>query len=361
MMHFKVVDGLRFIAFLPIFFLHACGGDLLYTLTLASLDMFFLISGFVTAYGRIQDFYPLLNGTQSDEGIGRYTMRYMQKKAQIFYPWHIACFLWCLIIFFLDAKVAGFIPSTTAEWIWKIPLHLLLLQSWSCNPNVKFCFNGVTWFLSSLMFCYAVTPLILLLISRLLRTRGISLLFLMGGGALLLKSLPYIFEADLSLSHDFTVLYDKDVHSWPPLRLLDYSIGMFVGVMLRLKVVEIKSYYHIVHYILTALLLVSSVLFPGPLTLLLSVVWLSSLVLVPSIISRILSSNFMGLLGGLVMPVYLTHNLVLKTMRVMDISMAGLAHAVIVFVCCFLLAWVLTQVVKRGHIKRITRNHHPAK
>ena len=53
---FHPLDGIRFFAFIPVFYLHACGGDFFYHLALTSLDLFFLLSGFLTGFGRLKDF-----------------------------------------------------------------------------------------------------------------------------------------------------------------------------------------------------------------------------------------------------------------------------------------------------------------
>lgn len=53
---FQSLDGLRFLAFSPIFFLHACGGSVFYHLALTALDLFFLLSGFLTGFGRFEHF-----------------------------------------------------------------------------------------------------------------------------------------------------------------------------------------------------------------------------------------------------------------------------------------------------------------
>ena len=302
MTHFKSFDGLRFIAFLPIFFLHACGGDMLYTITLASLDFFFLLSGFLTAYGRLPDFTATVPNEQKKMAIWSYTMRYMSSKIRTFYPIHLGCFFWCLLIILcFSPQSAGFVPSSPTEWAWKTPLHLLLLQSWSCEPDIKFCFNGVTWFLSSLMFCYAVSPLLLMQVSRLYSRYGKKCFFLIGITALLLKTLPYIYNADLSISTDFTSLYDRDIHSWPLLRLLDYSIGMCAGCLLRLHPPS-KTPSSFFQYTALLLLSVSCIFTPGPVTLLLSVILLYLLATCSTQFTKLLSCNIFVFLGGLVMP-----------------------------------------------------------
>ena len=66
-----------------------------------------------------------------------------------------------------------------------------------------------------------------------------------------------------------------------------------------------------------------------------------------------MSSRVLVFLGGLVMPVYLTHNLVLKSMHVLDIRYGNLMFACIVFVFCFMLAWVIMWLLRQVRYLRI--------
>ena len=66
--------------------------------------------------------------------------------------------MWPLHIVALVAVL--FIERATFS-VSKIPaliLNVLLLQSWSVKGNIAMSFNGITWFLSALFFCYLLTP-----------------------------------------------------------------------------------------------------------------------------------------------------------------------------------------------------------
>ena len=49
---------------------------------------------------------------------------------------------------------------------WSIVPHILLLQSWVPNSDFAFNYVGVAWFLSSLLFCYAVAPFLYKYVSK---------------------------------------------------------------------------------------------------------------------------------------------------------------------------------------------------
>ena len=46
------------------------------------------------------------------------------------------------------------------SWRWDLPLHILLLQSYVPELYISYSYNGVAWFLSSLLFCYALYPFV---------------------------------------------------------------------------------------------------------------------------------------------------------------------------------------------------------
>lgn len=377
---FQALDGLRFLAFSPIFFLHACGGNVFYQLALTALDLFFLLSGFLTGFGRFEHFYTrpkknhntfinntivgISNKTNNNNHIGSYslwiyTIRYMIKKIQIFYPWHVFCLLWSICIFCYAPHSAGFMPHGVDEWLWKTPAYLLMVQSWWISPEIKFCFNGVSWFLASLMFCYAVSPLILKGMSCALRRRGKISIILIGLSALLIKTIPYVVEIDGSLSEDFTKMFDRNVHSWPLLRLMDYTVGMCAGILFmqqsKISSDAIAPRLQLtVQIVLAVMIVVGSFLIPAPLTLLLCTFWVYLTVKwSDTLLSKVMSSRVLVFLGGLVMPVYLTHNLVLKSMRVLDIRYGNLMYACIVFVFCFMLAWGIMWLLRQVRNLRI--------
>lgn len=368
---FQPLDGLRFIAFLPVFYLHACGGDFFYHLTLTSLDLFFILSGFLTGYGRIRDFFSemvelrnrLMGGgvrsfSDAECKLGVYTMRYMWKKIQTFYPWHLCCLLWSVCIFLYSPAAAGHMPRGVDEWLWKTPVYLLLSQSWWISPDVKFCFNGVSWFLASLMFCYAVGPLILKGVAGALRRWVRWVLVFLVVLVLLIKAGPYVFDADGSWSADCTTLFDRNIHSWPLMRLLDYMVGMCAGIWLLMHQNESRCELSAwvkdcVLLLLSTLILCLSMFHPGPLLLILCAIWVYLVVSWHDcLLARILGCRLLVLLGGLVMPVYLTHNLVLKSMRAFLVYYGDMVRASMVFCCCFLFAWCIMWLLRRKQCSR---------
>jgi peptidoglycan/LPS O-acetylase OafA/YrhL len=70
----------------------------------------------------------------------------MLRRLRKIYPLHLLCLLFFLVVSRSDFDLA-------------VLLNALLLQSWVPDPNYYFSCNSVSWFLSSLLFCYLVFPL----------------------------------------------------------------------------------------------------------------------------------------------------------------------------------------------------------
>ena len=131
------LQSLRFIFMMMIFMSHFAyrdirafdaGGD-------CGVAFFFMLSGFVCTLGY---------GHRLREGIFNYG-GFIWKRFRKLYPLHLLCLLFYLVVSHspLDLKVL---------------LNILLLQSWVPDADWYFSCNSVSWFLSSLLFCYLVFP-----------------------------------------------------------------------------------------------------------------------------------------------------------------------------------------------------------
>lgn len=110
------------------------GGDV-------GVAFFLILSGFV-----------LCNGYESKICARQITLRdFLVRRVAKIYPLHILCFLVAVVLQF---RLIGF--QQLPAWV----LNLLLLQSWIPNPDIYFSANAVAWFLSDILFCYAVFPFI---------------------------------------------------------------------------------------------------------------------------------------------------------------------------------------------------------
>ena len=135
----ETLQSLRFIFMMMIFMSHFAyrdirafdaGGD-------CGVVFFFLLSGFVCSLGY---------GSKITSGAFRY-VTFLWKRLKKLYPLHLFCLLFYVLV-------------SRAPLDGKVLLNALLLQSWVPDMDYYFACNSVSWFLSSLLFCYVMFPLL---------------------------------------------------------------------------------------------------------------------------------------------------------------------------------------------------------
>lgn len=175
-------------------------------LTGYSLEMFFVVSGFVCALSLMRK--PKIPST----------LNYVVRKIKSFYPLHLVTLLLCLALQIYQIKQnGGEIPwsNYTAQAFFNVTL----LQSWTGLPEYAFAFNGVSWFLSSIIVCYALTPLTVKAIKK-VRVHPLMLL-------------AFVVMARYSYVMGFRHFIDLNAFSFtnifPLYRFLEYLCGMLVA------------------------------------------------------------------------------------------------------------------------------------
>lgn len=175
-----VFQGLRLIGIVTIVAAHAglslVGGGNWCT-------FFFVLSGFL--------FHDSI-GTVQEYG------QYLWRKASRLYP----IYWFCLALYLLLAVVRGCEQQYTLHW--DFIAHFLLIQTWL--PGIDpMAYLAVAWFLSALLFCYLVAPLIYKIVDK---SKYAILLFI----SVIITF--YAFNANGYLS--------------PLFRLCEYAIGMWL-------------------------------------------------------------------------------------------------------------------------------------
>ena len=174
-------------------------------------EFLFISSGFLVGYNHYKKQMP---NTLEQSFI------YTYKRFKNFYPLEIIN----LIFFIIFEKKINKINLTDIEVIVS---NILMIKSWSPYKYVHYSFNGVSWFLSSLLFCYFMTPFLLLGIKNI---KNAILLFI-------------IFAFTRMLSEGFIILggeniFILDFHVNPIIRCIEFYLGMLT-IPLFFK---IKSY-----------------------------------------------------------------------------------------------------------------------
>lgn len=292
----KELTSLRFILVLVIFFHHALpcypgGGDM-------GVACFFVLSGFCYALG----YGKKVKGADFDY------RGYIKSRLVKFYPLH-----WITLL-------AAIPISLYAGLGWKngvvLGLNGLLLQSWIPLSAVYYSFNGVSWFLSDMVFLVAIFPFL----SRALDRRTGRWMLLLPASALYCILCIWT-PADLRNA----VLYIN-----PLVRLCDFTVGILAGMWyLRLKenvfvtesVQRHKTLLRIVSLASFLLLLSMSVFIPEQYTLMAFMFWPIAVVMLVCISLNpggLLSTPLLQRLGQISFPFYMIHQLVIRYISILS-------------------------------------------
>lgn len=202
------LQSLRFIFCMLIFVCHyfrntgdsafEYGGD-------AGVAFFFMLSGFVLSCG----YGDRINAT------GFRLAHFLRKRLAKLYPLHILTFLTALLM----SLVAGVRFSAL-----KTVLHVLMLQEFTLSADMMNYGTGLSWFLGTLLFCYALFPMLYKAVAmcRSWRVWAVAAMYL----------LLYVAV----VSHCSNSAIDDYVFAFPPLRVIDFVIGMVVFRLYSLPV-----------------------------------------------------------------------------------------------------------------------------
>ena len=162
------------------------------------VQFFFMCSGFLVGYN--------FSGKHVERENLLFPFRYVWQKLVRVWPIH-----------FLGFAVAGavvYLPSQYWHFdLWfKGIVNLLLFQSWAGQTDFIMSFNGVSWFLSSLFFCYFIAPFF----AGLLRPIGKSMIVF---------ALVLIVRVAIAHWHD---AFNINEHFSPFVRGLEFALGFLV-------------------------------------------------------------------------------------------------------------------------------------
>ena len=202
--YIKSLTGLKAIAMLLIFWQHAPIKNPPIDLGARMCELLFICSGFLIGY-------KYLSAKIQKEATWQDSFRYLKKKALQLYPIHIIC----TIIVFLFLGTA---PIFSGESLIRLIFNLLFMQSWMPGSINYFSFNGVTWFVSSLLFCYFCSPFMCQVAKK--AKRPLLLLLITCGIRILLELIPFWFPGKF---------YTISFHVFPPIRALEFFIGILTA------------------------------------------------------------------------------------------------------------------------------------
>lgn len=299
--------------------------------------------------GRMCEFFFACSGVfEAIRHFGAYdytlgeTYKHFKQKLRTMYPVHFVTFVLAVILgqMGVTAWAAG---NNKIAAI----LSLLMLQVW--DAKTMFAFNGVSWFLCDLLICYTFTPFMSYLV-QMVREKsdgGWRRVWLVLVITILLRML-----IDLAVSHGTVAIA---VHTFPPVRLLDYFTAYVCGCLTlgrfsnRGPIVASKIAQTAVEVV--ALLIyvwLVNVTAPLPMCRTLGMTFATLLVLVFVLcrgwISALFSANPFRIFAGIELEFYMVHELCIQFC---NFEIHGQAHWVIVLVA-LVLALAMAFVVRVG-------------
>lgn len=207
---------LRFLAFLNIYITHAevwiffkyptshCGT--------AAVSFFFMLSGLVTGFSSCGKDIRLSLREHS---------RYMWRKIKKVYPLYFFTTIYTFLYLGLQDLTALVNLSDIPKQLFR---NLFLIQSWF--PEGYFSYNGVGWFLSTLLFLSAFNYPLMYFLNKINRHPKDWLLLLGGLAAVLFSTSVYCY-----------LTKTLDMNFWqyifPPARMGEYVSGMILGVLIH--------------------------------------------------------------------------------------------------------------------------------
>ena len=209
---------MRFLAFLNIFLLHV--GDWLWFRypswngAVSAVSFFVILSGVMTGY----------NGYHKSVELSiRAVCKDMWKKVRKIYPLYFVTVFFTTFYFGLPELLVNYDFSGAKNAIQELLRHFLLLQSWF--PEGYFSYNGVGWYLSTVMFLYLLNIPTVCFLKKIQTKRNASRYYI---GIILGCS---VLTAVYSLG-----TYAGDAHFlqyiFPPARIGQYIAGMVLGFSL---------------------------------------------------------------------------------------------------------------------------------
>lgn len=131
-----------------------------------AVSFFFILSGLVTGYS---SFDKHISFSYSK------TMEYVSKKLKKVYPLYFITTILAISYSDLAICIANHAFSDMKMWLIQLIKNLLLIQSWF--QTGYFSYNGVGWFLSSIMFLYLLKVPITACASKIKENRNNILIF----------------------------------------------------------------------------------------------------------------------------------------------------------------------------------------
>lgn len=339
------LQGIKVIAFLMIFLGHTSGylHMNMPDLGARAVELFIFISGFTMIYNHFTD----INNGFKEIYLGRF------KK---YFPVHLITFILMLpyTIVMLCNNFNGL--KSIVKYVLTFILNLFLFQSWVPRSDIYFSFNTVSWYLSTMLFCWACSPFIIKLLKKHKIDKKISKLILI---CIIVLAFKFLYE--FLVIWKLNEHYGFFTHIFPLYRVLDYLLGMAVGLFyLKFKKkykkinITMLQLFSVVVYIFVVIILKNIeyrvVYFPFIMVMI-------YLLCLDGLVSKALDNCLSRLLSKISLEFFLVHMIVISYWQLLlsNIAINDYLQLIIIFALSILLSYLLkiftSFLVKKKVIK----------
>ena len=289
------LHGVKAIALLFLFWWHGPIPRPPCDLGARTCEVLFIVSGFLVGYRYFGSLTPVT---------WKESLRYVSVKLVKFWPLHLVTLL--VVMFKMRSTIISW-----KEWMTAL-LDIFLLQAWSPSTKSVFMFNGASWFLSALIFCYFMSPLFL----RLANSVKMSIVLFP-----LVFIVRYIIEyAGVFFPNYF---FGFNIHISPFIRCLEFFLGMLMVplfLFLKAKVQYSTTLLFSIYEILIMLAIIISSVSRNRLWLRADFVFIFCLFVFifsfnEGIVSRLFSARIFVMFSKIQFEFYILHQAVIQCMR----------------------------------------------
>ena len=193
------LSGLKVIALILLFWWHSPIPNPHVDIGARACEFFFVVSGFLVSYNYSNKMMP---------ATWKESCLYVKKKLSRMWPLHFVAFLICLFLMPIS-------DIFTKKTVFEALINLSLLQSWSIDSSTFFSFNGTSWFLSSILFCYFLSPFLLKTVNT--RQRAVISFIIAIGLRILIEKQQILFGSEITA---------WNLHVSPVIRGLEFYAGL---------------------------------------------------------------------------------------------------------------------------------------
>lgn len=215
------IEALRALACIAIFLFHSgirVSGS-------GASCLFIMLSGFTLSYSELRR-----DSFTKPQLIG--SLRSAVKRVWKLYPLYIICMLPVVALELWEMSHA-FTAAGLRAFAGKLLANIFLVQSWVPDSEVAVAFNGVAWFLSTILFLYFCFPFIFSVMRRLQSTAAaITAIILLAAAQILIgfaaPSLESMLQAAGLIAQGSKFIYWFS-YIFPLFRVFDFSIGCILA------------------------------------------------------------------------------------------------------------------------------------